>query len=163
MMRNLCLGLALSAIVSCGTALYHHTINVSTLSGGQTQVGVFDHQQGYSRDWAHRVLGGASPAAAYSTMLTSTAAVSVGSVNDARPFEVAIAIPEVTDDGYFMLTVDAPVNRSTRQARFCSYGEYSPQPQAKTIPIVVTAAASKGDWTIDLTLDMTAAKEAMRR
>ena len=70
---------------ACGTALYHHVVDVSLTNTTETEVGVFDHQQGYSRDWARRTMRQTSASANYSTRLTTTEAVTLGSMHDARP------------------------------------------------------------------------------
>ena len=56
---RLCLTAIVCAIsVSCGTALYHHAISIVPADPqAQLTVAVFDHQMGYSHDWAHQAAG----------------------------------------------------------------------------------------------------------
>jgi hypothetical protein len=86
----------------------------------------------------------------------------VGSANTPRPLTVALAIPDVTDQGYFQLTIDAPQQQQATSASFCNYGEYFPAAQAQRIPLTVTASASKTGWTVTLAVDVAKAKEMMK-
>jgi hypothetical protein len=57
-------------------------------------------------------------------------------------------------------TAALALTSGARTARFISYGEYSPDAGAKSIPVVMTATAVKGEWQIDLSVDVPAAKRA---
>jgi len=152
--------LVLLAAAGCGTVVHHHTIEVTARhgAGATTRVAVFDRQSGLSRDWAHDRLGESSVGRPYSGSITTTPAVTIFDASRARPVTVSLAIPEVTDDGYFQLEVDAPARAAPREAAFCGYGDYFPDPGAATIPVMVSAAADGGRWTIRLEVDIGAAK-----
>jgi hypothetical protein len=151
--------LAAALLLACGTALFHHRIRVVPVDG-QVEVAVFDHRQGYSREWAHRELGASSAARPYTSTLVTTAATTLGSMNDARAVDVALALPALTDEGYFILTVDSPGEHLQRAARFCRYDEYVPQPDAQAIPVTVTATANQGNWEIVVTVDVARAAQS---
>jgi hypothetical protein len=161
-MRRLLLG-ALLAASGCGTVVHHHTVEVTALHGAAatTRVAVFDRQSGLSRDWAHERLGESSAGRPYSGSISTTPAVTIFDANRARPVTVSLAIPEVTDDGYFQLDVDAPARGASREAAFCGYGDYFPDPGAATIPVTVDAEADGGRWTIRLEVDVRAARERL--
>jgi hypothetical protein len=161
-LRQAVLAVVVLQFTACGTALYHHAVNVAVINTPEIDVGVFDHQEGYTRDWAHRVMRKSSNSANYSTTLTTTAAVTASSVHDARPLTIAVAIPAITDDGYFLLEIAGPSDRQEKPARFCRYGEYFPESGAKEIPVVVSATPAKGDWAVNLAIDIAAAKQAFR-
>ena len=158
-MRRLLL-VALLAASGCGTVVHHHTVEVTALhgAGATTRVAVFDRQSGLSRDWAHDRLGDSGAGRPYSGSITTTPAVTVFDAKRARPVTVSLAIPEVTDEGYFQLDVDAPARAAPREAAFCDYGDYFPDPGASTIPVTVSAEADGGRWTIRLEVDVRAAK-----
>lgn len=157
------LSFVLLAATGCGTVVYHHTVEVTALHGAgtTTRVGVFDRQSGLSRDWAHDRLGDSSAGRPYSGSISTTPAVTVFDAQRARPVTVSLAIPEVTDEGYFQLDVDAPSRAAPRAAAFCGYGDYFPDPGAPTIPVTVTAEADGGRWTIRLEVDVRAARERL--
>ena len=161
-MRRVLLG-ALVAASGCGTVVLHHTVEVTALHGAAatTRVAVFDRQSGLSRDWAHDRLGDSGAGRPYSGSITTTPAVTIFDAQRARPVTVAMAIPEITDEGYFQLDVDAPARAASRAAALCGYGEYFPGPGAPTIPVTLTAEADGGRWTIRLEVDVRAAKEQL--
>lgn len=160
-MRRLLPGALLAAATGCGTVVYHHTVEVTALhgAGATTRVAVFDRQSGLSRDWAHDRLGDSSAGRPYSGSISTTPAVTIFDAKRARPVTVALAIPEVTDEGYFQLDVDAPERAAPRAAAFCGYGAYFPDPGAATIPVTLSAEADGGRWTIRLEVDVRAARE----
>lgn len=150
----------LVAASGCGTAVRHHTVEVTALHGAgpTTRVAVFDRQSGSSRDWAHDRLGDSAAGRPYSATISTTPAVTILDADRARPVTVALAIPEVTDDGYFQLEVDSPARAASREAAFCGYGDDLPPAGAPTIPLTLTVAADDGNWTIHLEVDLRAAK-----
>jgi hypothetical protein len=162
-MRRAVLGIGLLAAAGCGTVVYHHTVEVTARqgAGATTRVAVFDRQSGSSRDWAHDRLGDSSAGRPYSGSISTTPAVTLFDAKRARPVTVSLAIPEVTDEGYFQLDVDAPARAAPRAAAFCGYGAYFPDPGAPTIPVTVSAEADGGRWTIRLDVDVRAAKEQL--
>lgn len=155
-MRRTLLGIGLLAAAGCGTAVYDHTIEVTALHGAAetTQVGVFDRQMGYSQDWAHRALGPSSASEPHVGRISTTATVTIADSKQARPVTLSLAVPEITDDGYFQLTIDQPLRQQLRQAQFCNYGAYFPEADAAAIPLTVTAAATDGRWKIQLGVDV---------
>lgn len=162
-MRRVLLGICLLAAAGCGTAVYDHTIEVTALHGAAetTEVGVFDRQMGYSRDWAHRALGPSSASAPHVGTVSTTATVTLADSKQARPVTLSLAVPELTDDGYFQLTIDEPLRQQLRQAQFCGYGAYFPEANAAAIPVTVSAEAKEGDWKVELTVDLRQAKAAL--
>lgn len=153
----------LAGALGCGTAVYRHRIEV-TVSGaptGSAEVSVFDLQMGSTRDWAHRTLGPSGPGRPYVGSFTTTPAVTVGTMDDARPLAVAIALPELTEFGYFLLLVDRPLREERVEARYASYEPSFPLPRGTSIPVVATAAAEKGAWDVRLTVEFGAARAAL--
>jgi hypothetical protein len=92
--------------------------------------------------------------------VTTTPAVTLGTMDDARPLEFALAIPEVTDLGYFLLTIDSPAEHAAREARFTTYDVGLPVTGSPSIPVDVTARAEKGAWAVRLTVDLPLARAA---
>ena len=158
MRRTLLLGLLAAA--GCGTVVHHHTVEVTALhgAGATTRVAVFDRQSGLSRDWAHDRLGDSSAEKPYSGSVSTTPTVTLFDAKRARPVTVSLAIPEVTDEGYFQLEIAAPVRGAPSEAAFCAYGDYFPDPGAPAIPLTVSAEADGGRWTIRLEVDLRAAR-----
>jgi hypothetical protein len=159
-MQRLLLTTLLAVATGCGTAVFHHTVEVTALHGmaGTTRVAVFDRQMGSSRDWAHRALGESSAARPYSASISTTPAVTILDAKKARPVTVSLAIPEVTEDGYFQLAIEAPARDEPRDAAFCGYGDYLPAGGGAAIPVSVTAEADEGRWTVRLKVDVREAK-----
>jgi len=153
----------LAGALGCGTAVYHHRVEVTVAGAatGSTEVSVFDLQMGSTRDWARRTLGPSGPGRPYVGSLTTTPAVTVGTMDDARPLTVAFALPELTDFGYFLLLVDRPLREERVEARYASYEPAFPRPRGAAIPVVATAEATKGAWRIRLEVDLQAARQAL--
>jgi hypothetical protein len=163
-MPRVIIGILTALSVSCGTALYNHSISVVPVEPqARLTVSVFDHQAGYSRDWAHQSAGVAESGRPYRATLTTTAAVTMADTADARPLTIALAIPEVSDEGYFLLTVDRELQGGELPASYCRYGEYFPPAGAATIPVRVTAHAVKGDWSTEMQLDLGRIKTAFTK
>lgn len=137
---------------ACGTAVYQHSIEVGLVHGAGDRVGIFDHQQGYSREWAYRSLSRVTDGT-YAATLTTYPVVTIASRHDAGSLTIALVLPDLTDDGYFLITVDGPAERVTKPARFCEYGAYSAEETAPTIPVEVSARASGGRWDVHLSVD----------
>jgi hypothetical protein len=57
--------------------------------------------------------------------------VTLGTAHTAKPIEIALAIPELTDEGYFLVDVNQPERESAAQARFTQYGEYFPDEEGR--------------------------------
>jgi hypothetical protein len=150
--RRVAFGIPLLTLLGCGTAVYTHSIRVAAVHGAppETQVAVFDPRSGNSRDWAHRHLG----AAPYSTTLSTTATVTLGTAGEARPFTLALAVPELTDGGYFLLEIAESATDLVVPARFTAYEERGAVTGIPSIPVKVTAASDRGNWRVQLVLDL---------
>jgi hypothetical protein len=150
--------------IACGTAVYDHTITVVPVPPpAQLTVAVFDHQSGYTHEFALKVAGVAEAGKPYRATVTTTPAVTLTSMDTARPVDFSLAIPDVSEEGYFLLTIDREADNGEIKAAFCRYGEYFPSPGAVTIPVAVTAHAVKGVWTIDLRVDLARSKAAFTK
>ena len=150
----------LLALLGCGTAVFHHTVELAALNGpAHVEVAVFDHTMGYSREWAHQHLGASPRTDTFETY----PAVTLGTAHTAKPVELAVAIPELTDEGYFLVDVNQPEHESAARARFTRYGEYFPDEGGPSIPIVVTAALTNGEWRVRVTVDLVKARESLAR
>jgi hypothetical protein len=148
------------AFAGCGTAVFHHTVELSALNGPpRVEVAVFDHTMGYSREWAHQHLGPSPHTGTFDTH----PAVSAATAHVAHPINVALAIPELTDDGYFLLDVAELSHESAQLARFTRYGAYFPDDDAPTIPVTVTSAADGGAWNVHATVDLVAARQSLEK
>lgn len=162
--RLLMIAVAAAMATSCGTAVYDHTITVVPVPPpAQLTVAVFDHQSGYTHEYALKVAGVAEAGKPYRATVTTTPAVTLTSMDTARPVDFSLVIPDVSDQGYFLLTIDREIDNGEIKASFCRYGEYFPSPGAVTIPISVTAHAVKGVWTAELRVDLAKSKAAFTK
>lgn len=143
--------------------VHHHTVEVTVLDSAArpVHVAVFDRGMGYSRDWAQQALGESGAGTPYSATIATMPVVTLLDAHRARPVTVSFAILELTEDGYFQLTVDEPLRNQPRSAPFCSFGSYFPAADAGSIPVTVTAAATKGEWRIRITVDLSQAMAAL--
>ena len=70
-------------------------------------------------------------------MIPTTPAVWIGTLGDARPVEISVAIPAITDEGYFLVTVDGEAEQASKSAKFTRYDEYFPSAGSPTVPATV--------------------------
>jgi hypothetical protein len=140
---------------SCGTAVYEHRIEVAVddpankLGPPPVQVSVFDHQMGYSEDWAKKSLRPTSTSAPYVQSITTTGTVAVG--NSALPKEVtiAVALPVLSAEGYYLFTAELPAEHErSAKASFVRYGEYFPDPGAPTVGVRYHSEPDKKGWRV---------------
>jgi hypothetical protein len=146
-------GLAVAALgaAGCGTAVYEHEIRVVP-AGAPILVGVFDPHQGDTRDWAHAAVGVAARETPYRASVTTTPTVTIGSAKDARPMTFALAVPDLTDAGYFVLTIDAPLTDALLTPGFRVYEPPLP-PELPTVVVRADADVEAGEWTVRLTVE----------
>src|SRR5262245_787580 len=118
-MKFVVLGLLSAMSIACGTGVYDHSISVVP-APPQTQltVSVFDHYSGYSHEWAHKVVGVAEVSKPYRATITTFPTVTWTSRDIARPVTISLAIPDVSDEGYFLLTVDKELQDAEVVATF---------------------------------------------
>lgn len=160
-MKRIAVAALLLLAAGCGTAVYKHEVVVAVhdpagVSGGApVEVSIFDHQMGYSRDWAGKTMGTSTPAKPYVTPYTSMRTVAVGS--GPRPPEVhlALSVPRISNDGYYLFGVQLPAEgQRDAKASFVRWGEYFPEAGAPMIPLRYRAEEIANGWRIfvDVTL-----------
>ncbi|HEV8578388.1 MAG TPA: hypothetical protein VGX68_04840 [Thermoanaerobaculia bacterium] len=146
-------------VLGCGTAVYRHHVIVDVddpagrLGSPPVAVSVFDHQMGYSADWAQRSMGSASPGRPYSTSLSTTGTATIASSSLPQRVSLSIAVPGLSEEGYFLFEAELPAEQERRgTASFVRYGSYFPDAGAPSLQIRYRSTAEPQGWRIDVTL-----------
>jgi hypothetical protein len=146
---------SLLATLGCGTAVFEHRIQVAVddpakkLGPPPVEVSIFDHQMGYSEDWAKKSMRPTSASAPYVQSLTTTGTVSVGSSPRPKDVTIAVALPRLSTEGYYLFTAELPAEQDRdAKASFVRYGEYFPDPGAPTVGVRYRAEPDKKGWRV---------------
>ena len=149
------------AALGCGTAVFEHRIQVAVddparkLGPPPVEVSVFDHQMGYSEDWAKKSLRPTSTSTPYVQSLTTTGTVTVGGAPRPKDVTIAVALPRLSTEGYYLFTAELPAEQERlAKASFVRYGEYFPDPGAPTIAVRYRAEPDKKGWRVFLIVDV---------
>lgn len=139
----------------CGTAVYEHRIQVAVedpagkLGPTPVQVSVFDHQMGYSEDWAKKSLRPTSASAPYVQSLTTTGTVAVGSSALPKEVTIAVSLPSLSAEGYYLFTAELPAEQDRgAKASFVRYGSYFPDAGAPAIAVRYHSEPDKKGWRV---------------
>lgn len=139
----------------CGTAVYEHRIQVAVedpakkLGPPPIEVSVFDHQMGYSEDWAKKSLRPTSASALYEQSLTTTGTAAIGSSPRPKEVTIAVALPSLSAEGYYLFTAELPAEQDRNaKASFVRFGEYFPDPGAPTIAVRYHSEPDKKGWRV---------------
>lgn len=156
--------LFLAALVlagGCGTAVYKHQIELSIddptarLGSEPLRVSIFDHQMGYSREWAEKGAGTTSPGNPYRTEYTQTTSAYIGSGLPKR-VDVSFVIPKLDETGYWFITL-APVAgvEASGAAGYTTFGQYFPSTERpQSLPVRYAAEEGKDGWIIRMTVSV---------
>jgi len=168
-MRKLLVTLLLSIIVAgCGTAVYHHKIEVSLndptkrLGDGPVEVSIFDSLMGYSDEWARRTMGTASAGSPYSGTWSDTDTKMVYDRTPPASLQAGLAVPALQKDGFFVLQIKPVAGpEQTTAMPYKSYGVSTPEEdQIKPLTARFTGTPSSTGWTIHLIVDVPPAATA---
>ena len=155
MAKRFSLAVVLIGALGCGTAVYEHHIQVAVddpakkLGAAAVEVSVFDHQMGYSQDWAKKALRPTSTSAPYVEPLTTTGTATIGSSPRPKEVTIAVALPSLSAEGYYLFTAELPAEKDREaKASFVRYGEYFPDPGGPTIVVRYRSEPDKKGWRI---------------
>lgn len=146
---------------ACGTAVFHHRIEVSVsdpsgrLGTPPVQVSVFDRQSGYSQAWAEQFLGNTSPSRPHVQEIGSTAVKMVWDRSLSEELVANIAVPAFNPDGSYLLIVKPRNGQSgTVAARFVEFDSYFPAEGADSLTVHYRADAESEGWRLHVTLEI---------
>ena len=158
--------LSLAALVllgGCGTAVYKHQIELSIddpsarLGSEPVRVSIFDHQMGYSREWAEKGAGTTSPGKPFRAEYTQTAGAYIGS---GLPKSVGLSfiIPKLDEDGYWFIDLAPAAGAEVSgHAGYTSFGEYFPSTERpRALPVRYVAEEGDDGWIIRMTVSIPA-------
>lgn len=152
--------LALLLLTACGTRVTDHVVEISIDDptqrlGESVQVSVFDHSMGYSGEWALRELRTATPSRPYVGRWWTADVVSIGNSGLKPTLDLSFALPQITREGYFFITLE-PVDGESKTgvAAFTSYGSYFPDAGGMQIPVRYVARRTPDGWHIGLTVEV---------
>lgn len=110
---------------------------------------------GTSAEWAEKSMGTSAPGQPYVNTVSTTATKMIGDNSPAPTVRAGLAVPAVTDKGYFALNL-MPVNgqSATVTAPFVGYYAYSPQKDGPIDPLVVSirSTVNGANWMIELSV-----------
>lgn len=139
-------------LAGCGTASFSNSVAVIVSS--PQQVSVFDSQMGESAEWASQWMGEAAPGAPYTREVPALDTKFIGDDSPPVSLRVGIYLPDLTDAGYYSLTVNDAVAGTTRvEMPFIAW--YSPEPVAprEPLPAQVELAPGPNGWLVNVTLE----------
>lgn len=156
-MRHTLLAALFLFAAACGTVVDETevVVTVEPASSAPVEVSIFDHQMGYSRDWAHKTMAATSAAKPYTTSYSTTRTAMVTGPKRAPKLEMSLAVPRLSDDGYYLFAVELPSESETEgKASFVEYGSYFPEQGAPMIPIRYRSESTTKGWRVFLTVPL---------
>jgi hypothetical protein len=73
----------------------------------------------------------------------------------APKLEMSLAVPRLSDEGYYLFAVELPSESETEgKASFVEYGNYFPAQGAPMIPIRYRSVSTKKGWRVFLTVPL---------
>ncbi len=141
----------LGLLSGCGTKSF--TNSVAVIVTQPQQVSVFDPQMGDSADWAGQWLAPAAPGSPYTRQVPALDTKVIGDDTPPAALRLGVYLPDLTDTGYFALTLnDAVAGETQRELPFVAW--YSPDPvqPSAPLPVAVELAAGPDGWLVNLTI-----------
>jgi hypothetical protein len=148
--------LATILVSGCGTEVYRNPIFVRVVDRSHRlgpepiQVGIFDKQMGYGKDWVAQWLGPSTERAPYSKTLTTTAAATIFDPPRPRTLEISFAMPALDSTGFYVLSLEAARPLGDAKAWYCAYDSYFPAADAPSIPVRYRMTPAEHGWRVDL-------------
>lgn len=110
---------------------------------------------GTSAEWAEKSMGTSAPGQPYVNTVSTTATKMIGDNSPAPTVRAGLAVPAVTEKGYFALNL-MPVSgqSATVTAPFVGYYAYSPQKDGPIDPLMVSvrSTADGANWMLELSV-----------
>lgn len=149
--RLLVIVCALALLSGCGSKTFSNSVAVVVPT--PQQVSVFDPQVGDSAEWASQWLGPATPGQPYTRDVPALDTKFIGDDSPPAYARAAIYLPDLTDTGYFALTVNDAVAGTTQQELpFVAWYSETPVPPQDPLPVTVEMQPGPNGWLINIVL-----------